>query len=1386
MPKYTDKFKLGYFEAGDTSDAIVESNRWRTIDAQMQGLFAVLGNGVISGWDFVVDDEDALSISITPGTGHINSVSVESVSTVTLVLTESSRNYIYARSSNDSYYNKTVSFEARIAQTSSSSYLLLGYVDTASLSDNPVITDTNIDDRVYVSFQQQILNLIKDHRHIGGTLNPSKINLATDVQGFLRDDNIEDLDASFVGSGQLSQDVIPSIDHLTKLTNVGTLTHAQLDTFVQIMGSDGVRLMGETSSVDLLKMILAVKHVYPQIDDYLVNELAFIPGISPATIVDTVNTTAEVDYRPASEGGQHTITGVPVDSTTTFTKKWDSNSEFLEAALENTVAVGDSIRIATKENRVYVDDFQDVTDWEAVTTNMSSVSASFSIDSILSGNSGKVVVENDDAEIVFILKKTFSAQDWKKYNKISFKFYCDSAKHGDIYFYLYDSISGSQGSYTLILDRNVATINQDTLAVGWREIVVDISNYTRENITSVGFYTSTSSGWSIDDSFSYYIDDMYLTSGNFFLDRGTAIFSYGNGYNYNFSAVRWDASVPDDTYVKIRTRVSNESDMEDSLWSDFITVSGGSIELPSANVYQYIDIELTLESNYDGNSDLTPQLYALYLDCTVASLDKSFSFNTKDSWDSGTLRNIDTETSLGKIKIKNITDLGTYVYSTSGSLKQLNTSMEEILSIYGANIPKSFAQMLSGESAGFGQISSIVAGLRDSFIVSDTDNDRVLEIDKSGEVLWGLMGAFHETPQNPSIEPQVVASESASETAVPFNCLGAYYNIEDSKLSIMFDDDIENIYTSTSFAPERMFLKAGTRRIYFDKSKFSFNLFGLDESFYGKENIGRNYLSGSNVLLVSFSEADAVTISGVAASSDPYIVTVSPKINEVISQDSLTAQFVVYNCSLGQEDFGIRVSLDGEASQDIRAVSEIEYSSLDDGLHALQINLIDSNGNILATEGTECTLYFYVSTGTFSESAISIISVSDNQVVSSGSLSVSFLTYNVPLGYNLRYILDTDTWVEHSGSDPIELTGLAGGEHTLRLYLSNDDNDVLAGLMTDISVTFVVGSRSNVSFTLSVGKDSVKSASGTGVSEVSAPVYVTPIRIANIYSPVDANLVLSDSVEGSASEFNVLIAKMATPSYLNYYEQSYADGHSVVEYSSSGTLVLSDNSAIIADTKENAKKFFGGASKYGGNELFIADAYGQKAIVVELDTNLKKSSTVWCYESDKMISDFNRVPNASDTNFVNDSGIVTSSLYSRRETTVTWYNNTNDTIRIVSGVTDYDQFYADPDFDLFGSEFDSGDILPGEYYSFEFLNLGTYDYFVYPFIYTGKIYVIETSISPSDTFIVVENDQNESSYLNRILKIDAWGNVQWSFGESFVSLIKDAKPVSSTEVIIAV
>ena len=95
---------------------------------------------------------------------------------------------------------------------------------------------------------------MKSHRHIGGTSNPEPIDLSSQVEGLLSQENLPDIDASKVTTGKLDVSVIPTIDHTTGLTNVGELTHSQLDSFVQNLSAFGKTVMGETALVNLMQV----------------------------------------------------------------------------------------------------------------------------------------------------------------------------------------------------------------------------------------------------------------------------------------------------------------------------------------------------------------------------------------------------------------------------------------------------------------------------------------------------------------------------------------------------------------------------------------------------------------------------------------------------------------------------------------------------------------------------------------------------------------------------------------------------------------------------------------------------------------------------------------------------------------------------------------------------------------------------------------------------------------------------------------------------------------------------------------------------------------------------------------------------------------------------
>ena len=586
MTKRTNKFQLGYFEEGDRTSPTVEMQRFETLDAQLHAVFDILGNGIIDGWSLVA--ASGLSVSIAPGSGHVAFVAVESESNATINnLTPNSRNYIYALLTQDSYWNKDTDFASYASLDSDTENVYLGYVDT----DNTTITDINMDNRRTLGYLSLIQDLVAAHRHVGGTENPPPVALSSEVQGTISQDNLPDLDASIVTTGILDEARFPTLDHITKLVNQGTLTHAQLDAYAEALSISDNPLMGETSTVNLLQLILALKHLHPNIDDYLVNAIIYIPGISPASHVDVVNTTANVNTVGMVIEGESAV------GQQSYTNIWSTEDHFNQGTNSNVLIDGDTVCLDTEEQTQDLDSFNNITGWSTVTSDLSTVPSTLSLDSSTytdAPTSGKITIGDQEVEIALEFRKTFDAQDWSQYKYLVFFLNTTSVQHGDVYFYFNDANAGSQSSHTKVLDRNTPTINVDTLQNGWQEVRIDVSGYTKSAVNTMGLYVSTQEGWDTSKGFEFNIDQIYLTTGNQYKSTGYTRLIFGGAIAYNFWKVRWDASIPSDAAsagleFKVRYRVSSDG-ITYSSWSSYSSSSPFTLS-PDA-LYKYIEIEV--------------------------------------------------------------------------------------------------------------------------------------------------------------------------------------------------------------------------------------------------------------------------------------------------------------------------------------------------------------------------------------------------------------------------------------------------------------------------------------------------------------------------------------------------------------------------------------------------------------------------------------------------------------------------------------------------------------------------------------------------------------------------------------------------------------------------
>ena len=787
MAGATRYYSLAFFDFGDQLDAPLnvqkEIDRFVIIDKQIYGLYSIFGNGVINGWtvsDNGFSQQNGISVKISPGTGIIRAIAAETTFPGTVSGLPPLSNFdIYAVLQGSTVRDRAVDFT--YSQTALGDFAVkLASVTTGNNS----VTSINNNVKELIGFKQLIKDEIDAHKHRG---SPSKIDLKKETKGQLPGAKIEGIDASKITSGVLPLNQLPIVSH-EDLEYDGLLTHAQLDSFVKTLSETNKELLGEISSVNLLKHILFMKYKYSDIDEHFVNELAVIPGITPNSYIDFEASTAVINLDQMCISGVPPKTGEFVDilfnTRTSFENAFkktnltvrhngsvilerDESAKDVIEDFENASSAGSNIPGFTLSSEVVIDNFS----IKAEATDTLKVDGFYS---------GKF---NTNRTFRALFTKEFSSvKDWSNFDELVVSIKTISSSHGSVFAYFVNEFNSIEqiSPNLLLLASDEITDNPDISRNDFETRTFNISNYNRDNVTKFVIFTDDTSS-----SFEFFVDDIYVQNTALFKPQGTIKLRYSSGAPVTFHSIFYDIDEPSSTFSLIRVKVASSSDLL-SRASYTLGMSDGQV---FALTGTHIEIEATLGTE---DQEFTPELSSIGIRLFVDSETHGFNIDETSDWSLGTTRNIDiipTSGSKARLQLTDPINVGGLYFSTRDSVTELDDFNVGVIGFSGVRMPISVAQAYNwfdNPIRGFDNPSSVIRTIEKNFIIADTNNDRVLLVDEEGNLVKGFAG---------------IPTASAS-----FFPVVSVYNPDNQVLTIICSRDVD--HSSISLSKISIFINA--------------------------------------------------------------------------------------------------------------------------------------------------------------------------------------------------------------------------------------------------------------------------------------------------------------------------------------------------------------------------------------------------------------------------------------------------------------------------------------------------------------------------------------------------------------------------------------------------
>ena len=823
----TRYYDLAFFDFGDRLNAAIsvqkEIDRFVVIDKQLYGMYRIFGNGVISGFsvtDGGFQEGKGITVNISEGVGVIEYLASETFGPATVTgLPPNSVVSIYATIVGSTYLDRSVQFLYSSVPVSNG--IKIAIVSTGN--NNILFINNNVRD--LIGFEEIIEEAINEHKHRG---TPTKIDLREEVKNQLPGARLEGIDASKVISGKFDVDRIPLVDH-NDLEHNGMLNHAALDSFIRTFSQNNRELLGEVNCVNLLKSILFWKTKYEDVDEYFINELALIPGISPDSYIDFEASTANIRL------DTNCISGIP-SKTGIFTSVfWNDTFSFDTNTFNNNILI---------DNDVVVIDASD-----SSTESIADFSAGimpFEEEMIIIDNNQQAVVTTEDGNRIgqlggggtlnYFYRLNYNTGQYKNwfgiYDELVIKVKTTEAIHDPVYMYVINgSNTNSSGSFGSVEVGDIdgtkkpnsswEILSRDENSATFVEKVFNITELELDDVSQLTIFT--------EDSFTFEIDDIAVRRTNIVSETGTIRFQYETQASVSFHSIFFDAETPSGTTISLRLKVSASSDLLSRSFYTLPINSGDVVALTGSAA----EIEVIMTS--DESRMVSPTLNSIELRLLTDANFTGFVIDTEDEWVRGTLSNLDinpaVQVSQDVLNISTPINVGGRYFAKAGSVSENNNLDVAVYGFSGSLMPISPVQARDwgiSSSRGFGTVTSVVRRFDNTFLVADSGNNRILQVDRNGNMVKGF-GSTYSTDTN-------------------FYPLSAVYNSSDQILSIVFT-------------------KAA---VVSDITKISFFVGSSQTSLTSEDTILNNNKSGNKVLEIQLGDDTAVRL--LSATSDNLTV----------------------------------------------------------------------------------------------------------------------------------------------------------------------------------------------------------------------------------------------------------------------------------------------------------------------------------------------------------------------------------------------------------------------------------------------------------------------------------------------------------------------------------